>query len=92
MFLCVSANPAIDKQVRITELRVGAVNRAAEAIAEPGGKAAHAHQFERSLFSGRDAGDLSATDRQDRNSKCMAEKPGVAGDVLYRTRLEGAPV
>jgi len=41
MFLCVSANPAIDKQVRIAEFRVGAVNRATQAAPEPGGKAAH---------------------------------------------------
>jgi len=41
MFLCVSANPAIDKQIRMTEFRIGAVNRAIEATPEPGGKAAH---------------------------------------------------
>jgi 1-phosphofructokinase family hexose kinase len=49
MFLCVSANPAIDKQVRFTEFRVGAVNRAAESIAEPGGKAAHVAMALRAL-------------------------------------------
>jgi len=41
MFLCISANPAIDKQIRITEFYVGAVNRAKETTPEPGGKAAH---------------------------------------------------
>ena len=41
MFLCISANPAIDKRLRVPELRLGAVNRAIEAIPEPGGKAAH---------------------------------------------------
>src|SRR5215813_13271953 len=41
MFLCVSANPAIDKRIRMAEFRIGAVNRAKEAIPEPGGKAAH---------------------------------------------------
>ena len=41
MFLCISANPAIDKQIRITKFSVGAVNRAREATPEPGGKAAH---------------------------------------------------
>src|SRR5262249_39232814 len=41
MFLCVSVNPAIDKQVRMREFRVGAVNRATDATPEPGGKAAH---------------------------------------------------
>ena len=49
MFLCVSANPAIDKQIRMTEFRVGAVNRAAEAAPEPGGKAAHVAMTLRAL-------------------------------------------
>jgi len=41
MFLCVSLNPAMDTRLRISKLRLGAVNRASESIAEPGGKAAH---------------------------------------------------
>jgi tagatose 6-phosphate kinase len=41
MFLCISANPAIDKRMRATRLRLGAVNRVLDAVAEPGGKAAH---------------------------------------------------
>lgn len=41
MFLCISANPAIDKRVRATRLRLGAVNRLRDAVPEPGGKAAH---------------------------------------------------
>jgi 1-phosphofructokinase family hexose kinase len=41
MFLCISANPAIDKRLRVTKLHVGAVNRATEVEPEPGGKAAH---------------------------------------------------
>lgn len=41
MFLCVSANPAIDKRMRIGRWKPGAVNRAIEAVPEPGGKAAH---------------------------------------------------
>ena len=40
MFLCISANPAIDKRLRVSELRLGAVNRVLDAIPEPGGKAA----------------------------------------------------
>jgi len=40
-FFCVSANPAIDKQARATNLQLGAVNRLREVVAEPGGKAAH---------------------------------------------------
>jgi 1-phosphofructokinase family hexose kinase len=49
MFLCVSANPAIDKQIRMTELSVGSVNRATEATPEPGGKAAHVAMALRAL-------------------------------------------
>jgi 1-phosphofructokinase family hexose kinase len=41
MFLCVSANPAIDKRIQVAEFRLAAVNRAQQAIPEPGGKAAH---------------------------------------------------
>jgi len=41
MFLCVSANPAIDKRIQVAEFRIAAVNRAKEAFPEPGGKAAH---------------------------------------------------
>jgi 1-phosphofructokinase family hexose kinase len=40
-FLCVSANPAIDKRLRADVFRVGAVNRVADVTPEPGGKAAH---------------------------------------------------
>lgn len=39
--MCVSANPAIDKQARASKLKLGAVNRLSEVVAEPGGKAAH---------------------------------------------------
>jgi tagatose 6-phosphate kinase len=41
IFLCVSANPAIDKRVRAKQIRVGAVNRVLDVTPEPGGKAAH---------------------------------------------------
>jgi 1-phosphofructokinase family hexose kinase len=40
-FLCVSANPAIDKQAHSTKFQLGAVNRLQEVVAEPGGKATH---------------------------------------------------
>jgi len=39
--LCVSANPALDRRLRLSSLRRGAVNRARTAEAFPGGKAAH---------------------------------------------------
>ena len=40
-FLCVSANPAIDKRIRAKSFHVGEVNRVTDVAAEPGGKAAH---------------------------------------------------
>src|SRR5262245_13749732 len=68
MFLCISANPAIDKQVRMTEFRVAAVNRATNATPEPGGKAAHVAMALRALgekprwigFAGGSTGDFLA--------------------------------
>ncbi len=41
MFLCISANPAIDKRLRVAQLEPGTVNRATEAVPEAGGKATH---------------------------------------------------
>ncbi|MCC6330123.1 MAG: hexose kinase [Acidobacteria bacterium] len=41
MIICVSANPAIDRRLRIGQLRVGEVNRASSAVSFAGGKAAH---------------------------------------------------
>jgi 1-phosphofructokinase family hexose kinase len=41
LLLCVSLNPAIDKRLTIPKLEHGGVNRAAGAVAAPGGKAAH---------------------------------------------------
>jgi 1-phosphofructokinase family hexose kinase len=66
MFLCVSANPAIDKLIRITQFRIGAVNRATDAIPEAGGKAAHVAMALRDLgerphwigFAGGATGDV----------------------------------
>ena len=41
MFVCVSANPAIDNRLRVHKLALGRVNRAAKSLPAPGGKAAH---------------------------------------------------
>lgn len=41
MLICVSANPAIDRRLRIESIAVGGVNRARSAQPFPGGKAAH---------------------------------------------------
>ncbi|MGH9754458.1 MAG: 1-phosphofructokinase family hexose kinase [Blastocatellia bacterium] len=49
MILCVSANPAIDRRLRMERLTVGAVNRAYSAEAAPGGKAAHVAMAARAL-------------------------------------------
>jgi 1-phosphofructokinase family hexose kinase len=49
MIICVSANPAIDRRLRMERLTVGAVNRAYSAEAAPGGKAAHVATAARAL-------------------------------------------
>lgn len=62
---CVSANPAIDKRMRVSKLVTGRVNRASEVRAEPGGKAAHVAMMLRTLgadplwlgFAGGSTGD-----------------------------------
>jgi 1-phosphofructokinase family hexose kinase len=41
MLICVSANPAIDRRLRIESIAIGEVNRALSAQPFPGGKAAH---------------------------------------------------
>lgn len=41
MIICISANPAIDRRLRVGRLNVGEVNRAASAQSFAGGKAAH---------------------------------------------------
>ena len=49
MFVCVSANPAIDKRLRLTRLVPGGVNRATLVKAAPGGKATHVAMVLRTL-------------------------------------------
>jgi 1-phosphofructokinase family hexose kinase len=49
MFVCISANPAIDKRVRLTKLVPGGVNRATDVKAAPGGKATHVAMVLRTL-------------------------------------------
>jgi len=41
MLVCISANPAIDRRLRLENIAVGAINRALSAQPFPGGKAAH---------------------------------------------------
>ena len=41
MLICISANPAIDRRLRLESIAVGGVNRALSAEPFPGGKAAH---------------------------------------------------
>ncbi|HEY8716691.1 MAG TPA: 1-phosphofructokinase family hexose kinase [Candidatus Acidoferrum sp.] len=48
-FFCVSANPAIDRRLRLAKLEVGKVNRASDAQSAPGGKAAHVAMVLRTL-------------------------------------------
>ncbi len=47
--VCVSANPAMDRRLRVTSLTVGAINRAAIAQGFAGGKAAHVAMAARAL-------------------------------------------
>jgi tagatose 6-phosphate kinase len=49
MFLCVSLNPAIDKQMRVRSLAAGQVIRAERVQGFPGGKAAHVAMVLRTL-------------------------------------------
>lgn len=41
MIICVSINPAIDRRLRVRDIRIGEVNRAGSAASFAGGKAAH---------------------------------------------------
>jgi len=52
MIICVSANPAIDRRVRVRKLMHGAVNRAASAESFAGGKAAHVAMAAHALGGG----------------------------------------
>ncbi len=49
MLVCVSANPAIDRRLRLESIAVGEVNRAVSAQPFPGGKAAHVAMAAHSL-------------------------------------------
>ena len=49
MLVCISANPAIDRRLRIDSIGVGEVNRASSAQPFPGGKAAHVAMVAKSL-------------------------------------------
>jgi 1-phosphofructokinase family hexose kinase len=48
-FFCISANPAVDRRLRLAKLEVGKVNRVSEAQSAPGGKAAHVAMVLRTL-------------------------------------------
>ncbi len=49
MIICISANPAIDRRLKIEKLRIGGVNRATSAQPAPGGKATHVALAARAL-------------------------------------------
>lgn len=49
MLICISANPAIDRRLRLESIAVGEVNRALSAQPFPGGKAAHVATVAKSL-------------------------------------------
>jgi 1-phosphofructokinase family hexose kinase len=49
VIICVSANPAMDRRLRLESIAVGGVNRAASVEPFPGGKAAHVAMVARTL-------------------------------------------
>ena len=49
MLVCISANPAIDRRLRLEHIAVGEINRALSAQALPGGKAAHVAMVAKAL-------------------------------------------
>ena len=49
MLVCISANPAIDRRLRLENIAVGEINRALSAQSLPGGKAAHVAMVAKSL-------------------------------------------
>lgn len=49
MLICISANPAVDRRLRLEQLERGGVNRARSAEPLPGGKAAHVAMAARAL-------------------------------------------
>jgi len=49
MLVCISANPAIDRRLRLESIAVGGVNRVDSAQPFPGGKAAHVAMVARTL-------------------------------------------
>jgi 1-phosphofructokinase family hexose kinase len=49
MLLCISANPAIDRRLRLENIAVGEINRALSAQNFPGGKAAHVAMVAKTL-------------------------------------------
>ncbi|PYT62849.1 MAG: hypothetical protein DMG35_06265 [Acidobacteria bacterium] len=51
MIVCVSANPAVDKRVRLPKLALGRVNRVSHVQAAAGGKSAHVAMALRALGS-----------------------------------------
>jgi 1-phosphofructokinase family hexose kinase len=49
MLVCISANPAIDRRLRLENIAVGEINRASSAQPFPGGKGAHVAMVAKSL-------------------------------------------
>jgi len=91
-FWCVSANPAIDKRVRVSTLIPGRVNRISDVRAAPGGKAAHVAMV--LLALGADplwigfAGGLTGTQLLDGLLALGIRVQPVTANVGTRTNLE----
>ena len=91
-FWCVSANPAIDKRMRVSTLIPGRVNRINEVHAAPGGKAAHVAMVLQTL--GADplwigfAGGLTGTQLLDGLRSLGIRVQPITASVDTRTNLE----
>src|ERR1700730_17193787 len=55
---------------------------------ETGLSGGYANQLRERIFSGGDAGSLSAASGACRDSRCLAAQSGFAGDLLHGCRLE----
>ena len=91
-FWCVSANPAIDKRMRVSTLLPGRVNRVKDIRAAPGGKAAHVAMVLRTLGANPlwigFAGGLTGTQLLDGLLALDIQVQPVTANVDTRTNLE----
>jgi fructose-1-phosphate kinase PfkB-like protein len=89
MIVCVSANPAIDRRIRLQSLQLGGVNRVRSATAAGGGKAAHVSLALRALgaesvlvgFFGGATGSEAEVDLREKGLRVMPVRTSAATRV-----------